>query len=226
MRIYDYSVLNNIKPGMPALRLAASDRKPPLPCGKSDNIYRGIVDLARVMGLPVIPARTLALLRDDKYFRYCFSLVSDTHLYYPRDPVSRNMINNGDEYYNYEFSGKVRKRLAELIRDPGLCTEQDLFRGLVCHLNNFHANLPGGLYRDPKMMLYCEHKLGYMRQIDLAMLSLGITASQVLGSRAECEEEIGLGESFAKRVEFHKLCLRIFDEVVGRYRVDPYALIR
>lgn len=218
-----FSVFNSIRPD---IGIKLQPAAPPLPGRRTYNPLQEVVDLARVMGLPVIPAQTLQILRDDPYFRYCFVRIKSCHLYNSSDPIEQRFIDSCKNFYNDPDAIRVRERLAELIRDPACRTDKDLYLGLGGHMNNFQGNLPDGFYNGGALREYCDHKVQMFHDIDQAMKDLGISKDQIVEMRAAADQEEKKGDDFKMRVEFDKLCLKLFNRMIDGYKYDPGQLAR
>ncbi len=207
------SVFNNLRPG--AVRLAKW--KSPAAPQWTDNPVRAIMLFARYMGMEAIPEKTMDKLRHDPYFRYCFYLL--------------NM--HGTVYDKSFWIGKdYRESLLRLLKDPDSMTDKDLYQGLQYYINNFIVYLPGG-YQEGLIKELAETSANFQRilkAVNKVLKEKGMAEKAAL-LRAESKEEEREGyqlpkdkESYAKRAEFMKLALEIFNVLVEREGFDPREL--
>ncbi|HTY13849.1 MAG TPA: hypothetical protein VMD02_06650 [Candidatus Omnitrophota bacterium] len=194
----------------------------PIKYCQAGGISRNIVDLARVMCMAEIPARTVTLLREDPYFKYCFAILPECKLYRSNDPSDQALIDRLKDFYPDQFAVAKRERLAQLLKDPASMTDRDLYFGISKYTNNFFLRLPGDhSYRGMKGI---ETVYGrQFRDIDRAMERLGITPEQVTNAHAASRSEKG-DECYSLRLEFEKLCLRIFNEMLSAFDHKPGEL--
>jgi hypothetical protein len=198
------SVFNKIRPD--AVRLAAWKRQSAPQ--RAENPMRAIVLFARYMGIKTIPEKTMHKLRHDPYFRYCFYQLRPHEEVYRPDSI---------------IGKESRKSILRLIKHPDSMTDKDLYYGLREYLNNFSAYLPGG-FRASMFNEIAEASPGLKRifnATDKVLEEKGLTAKATL-LRNESKKETK--ESYAKRVEFMKLALEIFNVLVERYGFDPQEL--
>ena len=211
---YDISVFDRIKFSGAGLRLQPLKTGLPLNPGRTYNLLRQIVDLARFMGLREIPARTIQMMREDPFYRYCFLPVENCHLYRASDPNDQLLIDSLKGFYDDPIAKKTRQRLKELLLQPDSYNDRDLWQGLGFYLNNFPLYFPDGFYREPSLIGLTRPKC---EAVDQAMRDLGITAEKIdsLRTAAKAEEKEGL--NYSRGVEFLKLSLRIFNVLVEKY---------
>lgn len=164
------------------------------------NPMRCIIQFARYMGLREIPVRTLEKLCTDPYFKYCF--------YYLRA--------NDNAYASGSLA--KRRRLAQLIKKPQLANDADLARGLKHYLNSFIGYMPGGGYRamlnDLLSGEYAKKTEQIIAIVDQEIKEQGLTLIPIPPPLA----------GPAQRVQYLKLCLKIFNALVEKHKFEPEEL--
>jgi len=191
------SVFNAIRPMRVQLRKwdRASVPRP------TENPMRAIAHFARYMGMKTIPARTMAKLRSDPYFRYCFYQLKMHHEVYKMESPLGIMF---------------RESMERLIKDPDSMTDNDLEMGLQQYMNNFPAYLPGG-YKVSMFQGDFEASAGAQKifqAVNRVLQEKGLTEEAVVTLRR------------GSKMDFTKLCLDIFNVLVERDRLDPEELWR
>lgn len=176
------------------------------PAGKIDNPVAQLVRFAISMGLPELSTKTVAALRDHPYYRYVFY-----GIFCHADSVSDNTF----------FAEHDRPRLLELLRDPDLLNDQDIYNGIEHYINNFMWYLPGGYYRTLAGM----NAQPVVKAVDRALRLLGRSEKEVLSLLREMKEEQHSYDEYSNRVKFMKLALQAFDLVI-KEGFDPATLWR
>jgi hypothetical protein len=178
------------------------------PAGKFDNPVAQLVRFASAMGLSELSAKTVRALRDHPYYRYVFY-----GIFRHADTISDNTF----------FAEHQRPRLLELLRDPDLLTDQDIYQGILNYINNFVGYLPGGLYRmNPQYAISVQPIL---KAVDQALRQMGSDETEFLILRLKMEQERHRYDDHSKRAAFMKLALRAFD-LVAKEGFDPAELWR
>ena len=168
---------------------------------QAKNPLAVVLHFAGRMGLTELPARTAQKLREDPYFRYAFWPVV-----WPVDPYDSRI----------PFAQQEQKRMGELLKDPDLFNDQDLYQGISLYLNNFTQYLPGGIYRDTSWLDPRDRRAmePITDAVDRALRQLGKRKKEVLSLRTQ----------YSKRAEFMKLALAVFNIVVEKDKFDPAEL--
>ena len=184
------------------------------PPGLNANPMAAVVTFARYMGMASIPRKTVEKLRTDRYFRYCFYQLRLSSLVYDQtSPIGK----------------AARENLARILRDSDSVTPEDQFHGLNLYLNNFVGYMPGGFRRKylqemPKIFNKLKNTFDTIDRI----LEEKKMLEKAIAFRAEIEDEEGAypdrKPSYAKRVEYLKLCLDIFNILVKWGKFDPEEL--
>ena len=173
--------------------------------GNDDNALRTVLNFARYMKIPLIPAATMEKLRTDPYYKYCFYQLRYADTVY--EPISQNRA-------------IARARLKAILLKPELFNDNDLSLGLREYLNNFPAYFPGG------------YKSAYYQAPDGPTSNRDVfeAVNKVLGEegkatalalRQAIQGEFQMGE---KHAAYFKFCLGVFDTLVQRYRFAPERL--
>jgi len=174
------------------------------------NPLQAVIAFARYMGMTHIPKRTIEKLRTDPVFRYCFYLLI-------RDHTSVYVSSTGKE---------TRTQLKNILEDPDLVTDKNIFEGLIIYLDHFIGYLPGGRFyvaheRDP-LLLGAE--VDQIIKAVKSVLEEQESTEKAAGLRADYFEEDGTGV-YKKRAEFLTFALEIFKILVGRDQFNPEAIL-
>jgi hypothetical protein len=173
--------------------------------GNDENALRTVINFARYMKIPLIPAATMGKLRADPYYKYCFYQLRYADTVY--EPRSENMQ-------------IARARLKTILIKPELYNDHDLFLGLNEYLNNFHGYFPGGhksaYYLDPKGP---RANRDIFEAVNKVLGEAG--KSTALALRQAMQGELQLGE---KHAAYLKFCLGFFNILVEQYRFAPERL--
>lgn len=172
---------------------------------RTNNPVAVLVHFAASLGLVALSARTVRMLRDHPYYRYAF---------YPLirhfDPISSDTL----------FAESDRPRMIELLRDPDLLNDQDIYQGIRSYLNNFTGYLPGGIYRVPSIL---TRNQPIQTAVDRALRQMGRSEKEVRSLHWEMKEEQHCYDEYSKRARFMKLALQAF-ELVVKEGFDPAEL--
>lgn len=174
------------------------------PAGKAENPVAQLMRFACAMGLCELSAKTVRALREHPYYRYVFY-----GIFRHGDTISDDTF----------FAEHDRPRLLELLRDPDLLTDQDVYHGLRNYINNFIGYLPGGHYRSLDNPLVRP----VVKAVDRVLQQIGRDETGVLILRLKMEQERHCHEEYTDRAAYMKLALRVFDLVV-KEGFDPADL--
>lgn len=188
-------------------RIWQKDKIPP----RSDNLTVAILNFAKYMGIERLPKATQIRLAADPYFKYCFGdLVSHYHV-------------------SYKFEGAAvsipvvtPERMFELLNNPELANEEDMYLGMSGYMNNFPAHLPGGsaygYYISHQKMLSLPQFARLKRQLQCAKLIFERNIDGDLFQTMRQERKTRFREmSYKEKLPFSKLCIGIFEEMMRAY---------
>lgn len=178
----------------------------------SPNFIRAIVQFARYKGFTFIPVNTVARLKSDRYFKYCFSiLVASTNPYH--------MVS----FFTIDAKG-LFERMKCLINNPEKAGDEDIEFGLSSYMNNFPSFMPGGGLRRAYLNIIAETKdipkafVEFKREID--------AIDEVLGKLGLANAAARLGRVYEKeyrtmplseKLEYMKICIQVFEILMDQY---------
>jgi hypothetical protein len=186
-------------------------KTPPNPSG---NLMNSIVSFARFMGLLSIPQTTLARLQNDEQFRICFTPTAS--------------VSYVSTLYDEKFGKSCRERLLAILIDPDKVMKEDLIKGFGIYLNNFHCLMPGGYFHDPGFIdpEFSQSHLTTLSRVDEILREKGLMERAVELGNKKLAKISYTPEELKDRVEHYKICLVIFNEMIGRYGYRRDDLIR
>jgi hypothetical protein len=196
----------------------------------SADILRTIVNIARYHKIRTIPENTVERLRTDPDFKYAFSICICYCSIYKTDD------------YGKEQADKIKKA----IRNPSSVTAREIVQGMIYYINNFIGYLPGGSWRQkhfgqglilrPKQQAIIE-KVDLLLQEEnraekLKLLAeaaaredepIPFTSPKVIASRKDDRLSV-LNVRYAKRLEYLRFCVSLFDAMIDKYGYTPEEL--
>ncbi len=231
MIFLNFSNISRLKPGAIHLQpWKKHDGRKRLEPNPSADILRTIVNFARFHRLRTIPARTVERLITDPDFKYAFSM-----------SICYCSIFKTDE------SGKEQSdKFKKAVRFPSSVTAREIVEGMICYLNNFIGYLPGGSWRQEhfgQALILKPKQKEIIEKVDL-LLKEGdmVEKLRVLAEAATREDEPipftspeviaepnedmppVLNARYAKRLEYLRFCVGLFDAMIERFGFTPEDL--
>jgi len=181
--------------------------RPPV-CHDHDNPFLAVAKFARFMGLTSVPAATIAKLKTDPYYKYCFYQLKDRQIY---DLESTH-------------SAVSRARLKTILTKPDSYDDQDLYLGLLKYFNNFTHRFPGEAIRRDYEAHPDHYPLSAQKFMAIDRV-LGENGRQTALALYQDEQlEIQLGVEYTKRAARLKFYLMFFEVLVAEGRFTPDQL--